>query len=221
MYIHGLAFVLLVGNAAAATRVPLYGFSNVTGLISVDPLTGVATPIGAPPPDELEAQQLSTIDPPRNLLYMSGFNTTTSQINVLGFDLTTGDVNVTIEVPFPPFGLVGVGTYLDVDVATGDLYATGPEWRVGHEGERHVVLRIDHETKEQEPVGVIPKGLDVLGGDSTFDPDNRVMWCFYGAALKSRSSGVDLYGVHVDDGTVEELKDSPELTTLVRLRLLH
>jgi hypothetical protein len=203
------AVALLFSAPTSAVRAPLYGFSNVTGLISVDPATGKATPIGSPLPTELEAQQLSAIDVARNRLYMSGFSERTKNVNILGFDLSTGDVAVTIELPFAPDGLVGVGTYIDVDPATGDLYATGPEWRIGSKGERHVVLRIDAANPTADPtaVGVIPKGLDVLGGDSTFDSKNRIVWCFFGAPEKDRSdSGIDLFGVHVDSGEVETLQ---------------
>ena len=204
--------------AEAAERAPLYGFSNVTGPISIDPSTGKGTPIGASPPGELQAQQLSCIDAARNRLYMSGYNEVTRKVNVLGFDLTTGEVAVTIELPFALSGFVGVGTYIDVDTTTGDLYATGPEWRVGHYGERHVVLRIDAATQAQTPVGVVPKGLDVLGGDSTFDSVNRVLWCFFGAPLKDRTGGIDLFAVHVDDGEVEVLRpSSPYASTLSTL----
>ena len=47
----------------------------------------------------------------------------------------------------------------------------------------------------------------MLGGDSTFDSKNRIVWCFFGAPEKDRSdSGIDLFGVHVDSGEVETLQ---------------
>jgi hypothetical protein len=212
--VHFLFFVALYLATIRAERAPLFGFSNTSGLVSIDVVSGLATPIGSPAPDELEAQQLSSIDPPRNLLYMSGFNASNSQLNVLGFDLATGDVTVTIKLPFLPNTFVGLGVYIAVDTHTGDIYATGPEWRVGQDGERHIVLRIDYDTKKQTNVGVIPKGVDVIGGDSTFDPINRVLWCTYGSSSKTQSKGNHLYAVHVDNGAVEEINDSPQLSTL-------
>lgn len=114
-------------SASTATAGPIYGISNVTGLVSVDPTTADMTPIGKAVPLEAQAQELSALDAQRGIMFLLGFNETSSKPNVVGIDTTTGAIRDDIVMPFQELPFVGLGQSIDVDPGTGDLIVSGED----------------------------------------------------------------------------------------------
>ena len=76
----GVILAIAAGPCAAhplAANGTLYGLSETTGLIVIDPATGRQTPIGIPLPAEAQAQNLATLDAQRGIYYMIGYNLST------------------------------------------------------------------------------------------------------------------------------------------------
>lgn len=69
-------------------------------------------------------QNLATIDTERGIFYMMGFNDSTNDVNLLGFD-TNGTLKYNILLPFISSEFVGVGEAVDVDTTNGEVFCMG------------------------------------------------------------------------------------------------
>ena len=68
---------------------------------------------------------MSTIDNKNLIYYIVGFNFTTSQPNLMGISLSTGQRVSVVQLPFAESAFVGVGQAVDVDPNTGDCIVMG------------------------------------------------------------------------------------------------
>lgn len=71
-----------------------------------------------------------SVDNHARLWYAFGLNTSTGLTNVIGFDLDTGEVVVTVDMPFAAPAFAGFGQFVDADPVLGVAYVTGAETMV-------------------------------------------------------------------------------------------
>ena len=94
----------------------MFGLSQKSALVKIDTKTGKMTEVTKEHPTELDAQELSAIDSKRGKYYSMGVNSTTGNVNLCVWSLTSGYKEQTIKLPFKSSPFVGVGEALDVDL---------------------------------------------------------------------------------------------------------
>jgi len=150
----------------------LYGLTGPTlGLETISVRTGFQKPIGKPIDTELTAQQLSTVDPVNQIIYIVGFNNTCTCVNLVGLDLT-GKVLTNIPLPFGQEVFIGVGQTVDFNTNTGEVLVSGRDPATGN---KHHVLSVNPTTKIITSLAIIGD-QDVLGGAAAYDAKYNVYW---------------------------------------------
>lgn len=186
---------------AAPAPAGLYGLSPDVALIQVFN-NGSSAAVGAPIPGELQAQQVSTIDETRQVLYMLGFNESdsTSPVNVVGISLATGNVVSTAPMPYASSTFVGVGQNIVCEPKTGVLISSGQEQVNGP----HVVGFVKPTTGQYTKVASLPAAdLDVLGGPAAYAPETNTYVFQLGVG-----NGINLFSVNMTDGTYKTFPQS-------------
>ena len=119
---------LLCAIAFTAAESQMFGLSQKSALVKIDTKTGKMTEVTKEHLTELDAQELSAIDSKRGKYYSMGVNSTTGNVNLCVWSLTSGYKEQTIKLPFLlPF--VGVGEALDVDPVDGTIILMGHDPR--------------------------------------------------------------------------------------------
>jgi len=159
-------------------------------LVSVDPKTATLTKVGNVILNEIDAQQLSTIDEGNKLYYFIGLNNTSNKPQLVALALETGKVVSSVDLPFDESAFIGVGQTIDFDPNSGVLYLSG----VDPVTKMHEVLQYDPKTDKFTTLNEIGD-IDVLGGLHAFDPKNKILWLEYGIDVT-----IDLFGLDVTTG---------------------
>eukprot|EP00051_Salpingoeca_urceolata_P031321 m.11184 g.11184 ORF g.11184 m.11184 type:complete len:335 (-) comp3949_c0_seq1:245-1249(-) len=189
---------------AVETKTParLYGTLNPPQLTAINEETGQISPFPAVVHAEGQADELSAIDGQRGVYYIVGYNFTTAKPNLLGLDLDTGATRTSAPLPFAESGFVGVGQTVDVDPESGDVFLSG---RLTATGPHHL-LRFDPRDGKHSSIVEIG-GIDVLGGDSAYDPITKQALLMYGVNHSGVIS-IDFFAVDVANKTIKKLPET-------------
>ena len=160
------ACLALCAAAATASASNVLSFVVADGrrgvaLTEVDATTGAMTTLGPAVDGEFVWFGLSAADHAHGIIYTVGRNATGS--NLFGLDATSGEVVVSMALPFtmPTGQLVGVGQAVDVDPATGDVFVTG---QMASEAMHHEVFRVDFASKAMTSVAKLVADDAKTGG---------------------------------------------------------
>jgi len=189
------------------TRAQLYGLGvSIPSLVRINPTTAIETRVGSTNlPNELTAQQLSSIDARNRIYYLIAYNDTSSIVQIIGLSLTTGTLVKTIKLPFISSAFIGVGETCNV-MPNGDILVSGRD-RVRNQ---HQILRVSASTGATSKIASIGD-VDVLGGASTYDPSNSMLWIQLG--LKSGS--ISNFGFNISTGKlVHQIPDTLNMETM-------
>jgi len=83
-----------------ATAGTLYGLNYPSQLVTIDPKTATLTNVGDVILNEIDAQQLSTIDEGNKLYYFIGYNRTSNVPQLVALSLANGKVVSSVNLPF-------------------------------------------------------------------------------------------------------------------------
>jgi hypothetical protein len=180
----------------------LYGMAENVTLITINPQSGAekeVTKLPAPP-TEAQAQALATMDRVNGIYYIEGVNTTTSTIDLLGFNVKTGKIVSSIKTPFMQSVFVGVGEYIEYDSVNNLIVATGV---ISHD-KLHRVFLINPTTGTSKQVYTVTANVtDFLGGFSCFDPVNSILWLNYALNIPGGELLDQVFGVNTTSGKLQ------------------
>jgi hypothetical protein len=181
----------------------LYGLSNESALVRIDPSTGSMQPIG-PPTHLVGRMGLNTCpDTERKLFYFVAVINDGNSSELVGLSLETGQVVVRVLLPFQTSLYFGGATAVDVDPTSGDVFVVGVD---ATNETLHQVLRVDYEGNNLTQVATLLKGSDALTGGSAFDYKHRVEYI----ELTVNASSTMIYAIHVDSGKITPIAQSIE-----------
>ena len=202
---------LLCAVALTAAESQMFGLSQKSALVKIDTKTGKMTEVTKEHPTELDAQELSAIDSKRGKYYSMGVNSTTGNVNLCVWSLTSGYKEQTIKLPFKSSPFVGVGEALDVDPVDGTIILMGHD---PTRGNQHCVYTADPVNFKLTAVADLGGTMttDLLGGSTAYDHDKKV---WYGmTAVNGNSSApkpqpeVLFQAVELQTGKVTNLSSS-------------
>lgn len=128
---------------------------------------GSASVIAPPLPDDIDVQQLATMDVDRGVYVVIGYNLTSMTTRAIGLNITTGAVVYNRQMPFAEPDIVGLGqcvAYADSEktlIALGQLVIGGP----------HVVGVFNPISGSFKQIAALPATyIPVLGGSCTYHP---------------------------------------------------
>jgi len=199
-----LVLVCVIGVTHGA---PLYGLgAAVPALETIDTVTGRQTPVGAPIPNELTGQQLSSIDDKNRLFYVVAFNTTDRHIYLISLSLQTGALVKSTRLPFAESELVGVGQTCNVMPESGHVLVTGRDRILG----KHFILDVDPVAGTNTVIASIGD-IDVLASASAYDHVNKVLWLQF--ALQN--GGIYNFAFEIPSGKIlHQINDNLNLETM-------
>ena len=169
-----LCLAVACATAPAAAPSGLYALSASTALYRRG-ADGSWSPVGAPLP-YAQAQQLSCVDAARGLLYLLGYDESTSVASVVGVRLADGSVASVTPTPFVDKEYVGIGQYIASEPASGDIFVGGQD-AAGD----HLLLRLAAPGGGAAGNATLLANLtssyrDVFGGTSAFVPATGELW---------------------------------------------
>jgi hypothetical protein len=187
---------------AAAPAYGLYGLSADVSLIR-QYTNGTAVAIGAPLANDLQAQQLSTIDEAAGVLYAIFYDDTTDKPMFTGVSLATGKVVSSVPVPFAESSFVGVGQLCAWEPRQKALIAGGQLANASH-----VIGLVDPVSGAWTHLATLNSTyLDVLGGASAFASSTGELLFQLGVgdtinifALNTQTGAVQQYTQDFDGG---------------------
>ncbi len=196
--------------AAAARAATLYGMTENAALATINVTSGAVTNVAQPIPYQLQAQNLATIDPVRNIYYLVGYNDSQSVGNLVGMRLSDGSIVCDAKLPFAESAFVGVGQQVVVDPVSGTVYLGGLLEANGN----HTIGSFNCQTEQFTLIAQINSAdLAVLGGAAVFIPNPARVMIQLGVGDK-----IDNFVINVATGNVTKLGEDPEkgriLTTL-------
>ena len=207
-------------TAAPANATSLVGIVQIPDgaslrakLAKIDTNSGSISPYGDGAISEGQSQGLSVSDVTHNIVYFIGANLTTGSTNLIGLNVTSGNVCVDVALPFAKEPFVGVGSDLALDGKTGEVIV------VGHEDMKsggHTVLAWSPLTQQFRKVTTVPgANILVLGATSTFDDQRGILYTKFAQNISGRVS-VNMYAIGTREGTqgqgkVEVVETNPSL----------
>jgi len=177
----------------------LYGLSDQVQLIQIDPATAKSVTLGVPVPSELQAQSLASFDKLNNIYYFVGFNTTTSQTQLVGLSVT-GTIGFTYDLPFPATPFIGIGQYVAVDPKSSDVIVIG----ITQPPSTHTILRVDTDFPHEHKTLGSFDALDVLGAFSAYDGNNDRI---YVEVANAETNNINILGFNAHTGKLEQTLD--------------
>jgi hypothetical protein len=169
----------------------LYGLSQNTNLIYQNP-SGSSIPIGKSYPYEVLAQQLSTIAENENKFFFVSFNLYSNAAELLGLDISTGNVVNNVSYPFADGSFIGVGQQIAYDPLSHQVICGGQTSNQTHE-----VGIIDPATGAYSNVATISSTyIDVLDGAVEYDPQSQTLLMEIGV-----NDTIDLVSINMQDGS--------------------
>jgi len=190
----------------------LYGVLYPTQTVVIDPKTFALINIGTNFPEELQAQQESSLDEKNGVLYLLGYNDSSNSANLLGISLQKGTLVANVPLPFIEEGFIGVGMGLAFDPATGDCIVTGNLPSTA--STEHDVLSVNPTDGTYKQIGTITADEDVLGGSTTLDYVNRNYYIQFAVKHGINNVTIDLFILNLDTGKVSDTLPTPFPETL-------
>jgi hypothetical protein len=126
----------------------------------VDPITAKHTPISDIVTHEWTGFQLCAMDDTNHVFYVLATNVTTREVDVVGFDVTTGDIVVSIPTQLVPDAF---GAAMDLDTSNNDLIVVS-----ANRDRQHVMLRVTPSTKTVTQIATL-EITDVIGAHAFVD----------------------------------------------------
>lgn len=199
-------FAALLGAASAE----LLGLSSDVGLIRVLD-NGTTIPIGSPLPNELQAQNLATIDSKNGLYYFVGYDEAKTQPQLVGVSLATGAVTSAVALPFVEESFIGVGQYMAFASDSGLVVLSGQT-----ANQTHLVITVDPTSGAYTLVCEIAhEELDVLGGAAVYVPGAQLFVFNLGVGdaianfIVNLRTGAVINSTNTDAGNVESMVYDP------------
>eukprot|EP00055_Hartaetosiga_balthica_P017281 m.114654 g.114654 ORF g.114654 m.114654 type:complete len:334 (+) comp9281_c5_seq2:79-1080(+) len=189
-----IVFVVEVDSTLGADGI-LYGLSENVGMVTINPDTGVINPLGVPLPDELDAQNLATLDVQRGIFYTIGYNDSSMINELLGVSVKDGTIVSRVHLPYITSGFVGVGEAVDVDPTNGEVFTVG----LGADMNHHI-YRVNPRSGSMKHL-VNCGYINVLGGAHTYDMTNDLLWLQYGVNT-SGVVNINLFAFNAQTGAV-------------------
>eukprot|EP01106_Pelomyxa_sp_JSP_P011660 TRINITY_DN3070_c0_g6_i1.p1 TRINITY_DN3070_c0_g6~~TRINITY_DN3070_c0_g6_i1.p1 ORF type:complete len:320 (+),score=64.07 TRINITY_DN3070_c0_g6_i1:45-962(+) len=187
---------VIIGLAVAAcARGILYGARCSQGVSSIDPASGIATPLGSAAPSTwADAPGRGAYDSARKRFYEL-IDDGTGQMGLMFFDMSTYTYHFVMYLPLDTENL-GADT-VDVDPTSGVLYVMGHQYPETFPYKPRQMYRVDPFTAKATLIGQMPFNTDMWESAHAFDPVNRIEYMVADLDLTPTT-----WGINVDTGAV-------------------
>jgi hypothetical protein len=142
-------------------------------------------------------------DTERSLFYFVAVVNNGTRSELVGLSFETGEVVVSVPLPFQTSLYFGGATAVDVDPTSGDVFVVGVD---AYNETLHQVLRVEFRGKKLTKVATLLKGSDALTGGSAFDFKHRVQYI----ELSISAQELSIVAINVDSGEITQIAQKIE-----------